>query len=195
MRAVGVCLVLAMAALQSMSSARVIVGVGGSAGEYDLDGDGRPDILASSAVIPGNYIHREEASLSAYPGSNVVFTATTLPLGSTVGPSTSFGLTEIDESASETLDLNTGVWHVDNAGGVADGEYGLRLTSQDGAHYGWAEVHVQATVPNFASAFVINWGYESDPNTAVTVSLVPEPASAAMLLVGAPVLVWRRRSK
>jgi hypothetical protein len=43
------------------------------------------------------------------------------------------------------------------------------------------------------AAYIHRWGYESIPNTPITVGVVPEPASATLLLMAAPALLRRGR--
>lgn len=177
MRAFGICFVLAMAALASVSRAGIIVGTGPdanpivTAATVDLDGDGQPDIQATSMAFGSNDI----TSVSPATGSTLQFTDA-LTTGTVVNDSLTFsstgGLREVADRFSQ--------------GGFADGDYGFRFTSGGATHYGWADLYASAginiSLPT-GTAGVSHWAYESDPNTPITVGAVPEPATAALLLV------------
>jgi hypothetical protein len=96
---------------------------------------------------------------------------------------------------------------------------GVRFHAEDGLHYGWMRLARSYWAPyDFAhpnwpedpgSVFnwelpridqynpgVLDWAYESTPNTPIVAGAVPEPAGMVLAAVGALMLValrWRRR--
>lgn len=63
----------------------------------------------------------------------------------------------------------------------------LRFKRNGEWHYGW----VQVTSWFDSMGFINGWAYESEPNTAITVGMVPE-LSTALLAVCSATLLWRR---
>lgn len=191
MRALGIGFILAVATLASMGSARVIVG--GGTGDIDLDRDGRTDLIVSAGAAHTRYLFNSGASIQPASGSDLRFTQTALGAGATVDGSMVFSGGGFFEEASAHIDAfdPLGILHVDMPGGDVAGSYGFSFTSGGATHYGWADVGVHADP--YVAAAGIEWAYESDPNTPITVGAVPEPASVSLLLVAAPALFLRRR--
>jgi hypothetical protein len=78
------------------------------------------------------------------------------------------------------------------AGGWIDGDphfAALAIKLADGTHYGWARV---STDPVSASFTLVDWAFESTPNTGILTGATPEPSTAA-LLVGSLALLTRNR--
>lgn len=152
----------------------------------DFDGDGHPELLlAASGQLPPF-----SASVTPATGSDLRFAGALSP-GDQVDSTRSFSLSQLTASAP-TPDSGTGL----------DAYWGFRFNSAGAIHYGWAHLDLEAAwviLPDpsiketYGIIFVRGWGYESDPNTPITVGAVPEPASAALLLVASPALLWRRR--
>ena len=155
---------------------------------FDLDGDGHSDLHLFAAGDEFNVISYVQAA----PGSDLSFTGLPLVRGSQVDASQTFSLSSLSMSAHQSFTQP----QTDTPGGTLAGNYGFRFTSGGATHYGWADVSVTAEFNTFGSleaAYVLQWGYESDPNTPITVGVIPEPASAATLLVAAPTLCLRLR--
>jgi hypothetical protein len=72
---------------------------------------------------------------------------------------------------------------------------GIRLGLADGTHYGFVDLNWQQAPPDFGSMMMyqpVAWGYESTPNTPIT---VPTPAGAAVAVCGALFAKRRRRAQ
>jgi hypothetical protein len=81
------------------------------------------------------------------------------------------------------------------AGGWLDGDphfAALSIQLPDGTHYGWARV---STVPGTASFTLLDWAYQSAPNTGILTGATPEPSTAALLAGSLALLARHRRTK
>lgn len=197
MRAVVLGLGFGLVALPSIvagnivGNPQVLVHANGNPAEVflDLDGDGHSDIR----MFAGGATFVAVASVGAASGSDLMFTESVLALGSQVDSSQTFVRSPVSIMAQYSVTDPL----LDKPGGTIEGDYGFRFTSGGATHYGWADITVSAQIlPNGYSpafAYVHQWWYESEPNTPITVGAVPEPASAALLLVGAPILLRGRR--
>jgi hypothetical protein len=67
----------------------------------------------------------------------------------------------------------------------------LKYTGSDGSHFGFLQVDMGAS-PG-AGIFVTQLAWETSPNTALTTFAVPEPTALALMLLGLPAMVRRRR--
>jgi hypothetical protein len=73
----------------------------------------------------------------------------------------------------------------------------LKYEGLDGPHYAFLQVDM-GTDPGAspgAPIFVTQWVWQSSPNTALTTLAVPEPTSLALLLLGLPAILGRRRGR
>ena len=66
---------------------------------------------------------------------------------------------------------------------------GFSFANASGTHYGWARVKVDE-MTNVITVF--DAAYEDAPETAIAVDQVPEPATAALVLIGAAGVALRR---
>lgn len=80
------------------------------------------------------------------------------------------------------------------ATGFGSGYIGVRFIIPGGpptTHYGWINLAVDHKNKSFT---VFGWAYESAANTPIHVPVVPEPASLALLAMGAGgIVAWRKR--
>lgn len=199
MRTAGICFVVMLAAWARGSSASVIAGVGPGSNSLlsptlvtmDIDGDGVPDIAASASSQGGISFASVGAGAGPAPGSTLQFTDA-LTSGTVVSGALAFTGIGVGEHAEfHTMDPS-----LNQPGGTIDGDYGFRFTSGGATHYGWAHLFATAQLlPPSAQAGIVQWAYESQPNTSITVGAVPEPMSAALLLVGGPALLRRSRPR
>jgi hypothetical protein len=137
---------------------------------------------------------------------------TPLTRGTLVGPVfsdkqwlDSFG----ERSISEYISLPAEMCPIDAACGIWDGPWigieetflGVRFSGADGLHYGWIRLHmpVDPLVPpegvNFfgqPAPYPIDFAYESTPNTPIIAGAIPEPATWALLIIGAVLVALRK---
>jgi hypothetical protein len=61
----------------------------------------------------------------------------------------------------------------------------------DGAdHYGWMRIS-DPYPPMFCGGEILDWAYETAPNTALLAGAVPEPGSVVLFELGVVLLTWR----
>ena len=71
----------------------------------------------------------------------------------------------------------------------------LKYEGLDGPHYAFLQIGMGADpgASPGAPIFVTQWVWESSPNTALITFAVPEPTSLALLFLGLPAILGRRR--
>jgi hypothetical protein len=83
---------------------------------------------------------------------------------------------------------------------------GARFEAEDGFHYGWVRLGLEAwdpidEAPPIFDIFnnpgdIVDWGYESTPNTPIVAGAVPEPAAWLLVIVSAAIVVgWKLRRR
>jgi len=158
---------------------------------WDVDGDGERDLILSQEFgCVGNCL--TSARAGALSGGIVMSTATDvapLAAGAIIGPASLFGLSGLMASDRFSNDPpmtlgEEGLW---DDGLTAF--LGFSFANASGTHYGWARVKVDE-MSNIITVF--DAAYDDAPDTAIAVDQVPEPATAALLLLGAAGLAVRR---
>ena len=158
---------------------------------WDVDGDGEKDLILSQTFgCVGDCLTTAHAS--ALSGGIVMATATDaapLSAGAIIGPASLFGgmgLLAQDTFSNNppTTTSEEGLW---DDGLTAF--LGFSFANASGTHYGWARVKVDE-MTNVITVF--DAAYEDAPDTAIAVDEVPEPATAALVLLGAAGAAVRR---
>ena len=159
---------------------------------WDVDGDGEKDLIISQTFgCVGNCLTTADAS--ALSGGIVMATATDaapLSAGAIIGPASTFGgfgLMASDRFSSDDPPITLGEEGLWDDGLTAF--LGFSFANASGTHYGWARVKVDE-MSNIITVF--DAAYEDAPDTAIAVDQVPEPATAALLLLGAAGVAVRR---
>jgi len=153
--------------------------VGGPAGDWDIDlfGSTLWGLYAPFAAGQSTpFVQPNQTGYVAAVGGTFP-QALNLPAGTTIGPSSNFS-TEPDAD----INLATGQPAI----------FGFRFRNEQNSpftvHYGWARV----ILTNGQPGTLVDYGWESTPNTAIAAGAVPEPALGAVIGL-LPILRARRR--
>ena len=76
--------------------------------------------------------------------------------------------------------------------GDSSGYVGFDVVDNDENYYGWIQLSNPAP---FVAGQVVDWAYESTPNTPIEVGEVPEPKAWALLALGALFVIGRGRHR
>jgi hypothetical protein len=167
-----------------------------SSRDIDLNGDGVVDIVLASDGSAITLAPRNENQIIAIP-------ETPPDIGAFVAPLTQ------GTAISSSLDPAY-VWYDRNFDGIGaagivdcmdigcigyfqgdtDAYAGLRLNFGNSTYYGWLQIH------NFGANFgqLVDWAYDTRPDTLILAGQVPEPTTFALLLVfGAAFWLVRKR--
>lgn len=119
--------------------------------------------------------------------------------GETVGPLGAINYPKYQTQGTAAFYGSDGVWTSDNWSAGGSGYAGFRFSDANSQpHYGWMELTVPTTSAAGQKATLVQWAWESDANTPITISpgsaSVPEidpgsAGSALALLVGGLALV------
>lgn len=182
---------------------------------WDVDGDGTNDFQFTHLAAPprpyglfsalnggrqvfGTYTSYPNVLKKLYTNGGTTIVGPAAQLSALVGNNVSSGqpLARITANGAITANVNYGGgW---NSGDT--GFFGFSFTSGSDTFYGWGEMSIDpfsnpATNPGYG--FEITRAYYNDsPGTSIPVGVVPEPASVALLALGAGGLAaWRKRRK
>jgi hypothetical protein len=165
--------------------------------DIDINGDGTPDFILRTQ---DSYTSVNNAVLIplgdneiVIGGANSTFVAN-LPTGETVGSSLNPIYQWSNAKAPITvLAILLGQQSAEdgNFAGQPSGYMGFDFVVAGANYYGW--MYVSSPV-NDAGIYanVVEWAYESDPNTPITITAVPEPSTWALLGLGLISLLWKR---
>ena len=156
--------------------------------DTDLDPDYTLDLAADFIDDPmGAFAAVDFTSLASNRVVNDLVTSdvSALTAGTIVGPGSNFG-TSSSLLESKILNGNAkqnGQWP-DN---LSDPRYvGLEFRINGQVHYGWARVGAAAEYDTPQSqAILYDYAYESEPDTAITIAPIPEPATFGLFAMGA----------
>jgi len=178
----------------------------------DINGDGTPDFILSS--LPGSSSTGVFTAIFTPFGNNSVVAIPEPPpdlgyLVAAVNQGTSIGssLTPILNAqwynnqkdqfgyatigAEALIDQQLSV--IGNFAGLSSAYIGFDLVDNGNNYYGWIQV---SNPLNDVYGDIVDWAYQSSPNTSIIVGAVPEPSAFALLAIGSVSLIWcsnRRR--
>jgi hypothetical protein len=156
------------------------IGSGGTSPyNLDLTGSGATDYTFSYGAIP----IAEGLSIDTYTNSVVSTDGTDadrLTYGALIGPSGPFASgTGVNIQSYKIFLGGKGNW------GSQSGYLGFQFQLGDlTTHYGWAQLDLSG-FGSVGSAVLVDWAYESTADTPISAGAVPEPASLALLALGA----------
>ena len=207
-RARGLCLALALAWPTDKLAAQgtivygsaqppIFYGPLASSRDIDLNGDGFTDFTLASDGSAITLAPQNGNQLIAIPETPPDIGAFVAPLS--LGASISSSLDPVYIWYDRAFDGIGAAGIVDcmNIGCIGyfqddtDAYAGLKLNLGGSTYYGWLQIH------NFGANFgqVIDWAYETRPDTPILVGAVPEPSTWALLETGGFLFWWYGRKK
>jgi len=142
--------------------------------------------------VHGNYVGFVQGT-----GSNVK----RLNSGDSIGASDTFlsNNSYNNFSSYSWMDLGFGFPFINENGEFRNqtGYAGLRMVNGADTYFGWMQITVSNYNNSAMTATLVDWAYERTPGTSIlagaTITPVPEPSSALLLLAGLALLNRRRR--
>ena len=178
----------------------------------DLDSNGTTDLTFTGTVQEGNtdrmyasLTGRNEAwaQLSYSNGVLISSYASALARGSQVGPSLASGNPRIgwfnDADSPVPGILTVGLQGAPlQTSFVPDVPFeqkylGVRFERNGAMHYGWVGISGYANIGQ--EIYIHAWAYESEPNTAIIVGQIPEPAAGLLAAISGLLVGLRRKRK
>ncbi len=168
---------------------------------FDADGDGNADYrfnLADSLGVSVEPLgNNRQIALPAIPpdlGSDLDPLPFGFQIGATLAPAYYWVSLNSPANAGHStisygLDFDGNVVY----GGLFHGQnayLGIEFLIAGQAHYGWVHINNPA---GQAGGFILDWAYETSPNTPIFAGAVPEPSSFALFVLGGFALLWMKR--
>ena len=156
----------------------------------DINGDGITDFILESGSSDINY-----ATLIPQ-GNNAIVSMNSFAAAMTNGETIGSSLAPIYQwsTGSTTVGYlvfllgNSGVTENGNFVGKTSGYIGFNLANNGNNYYGWMYISSPSGggLDGDAGTYgeVVNWAYQSSPNTAILAGAVPEPSTFALLALG-----------
>ena len=164
----------------------------------DLDENGIIDLSVQQIVIGGtdiNFSFPTDSYVLIESGLPIPINPSALISGSTVATSNPGYTWTQWPAVISRWDEGSSSW----SGTLAGGEtafVGLQFDIDGNNHYGWMKLNLANTQPNSAPLTVVDWAYESTPNTSIVVGAIPEPSTVALLSISSVFLyLARKRNK
>ena len=167
---------------------------------FDFDGDAQPDLVIAAfddSTISGQYF-----ALTFLPASGGTFITDvdqlliSLPAGSTLlDAAIAYPPTGIPAGIlrARKAGFEAGQWANDL---TKPGYFGFSFKGASSQlHAGWMQAAVEHSAVDGTTIKVIDYGWEQDPNTNITIGAVPEPSSIALMATGAAGLLALRRRR
>ncbi len=167
----------------------------------DVNGDGNPDfVLISEAgdVLIQPLGNNSLITIPELPPDLGYFVAA-LPSGFTVGssldPIYQWYYPNTDQFGTAAIGAQEGIDNQIYTLGYFTGQTaysGFDLYYDGANHYGWMQI---ANPYGFVAGQVVDWAYESDPNTPIEAGEVPEPETWMLTVIGGLTLTLVRRKR
>jgi hypothetical protein len=165
--------------------------------DLDINGDGTTDFILRS----GDSDTSVNNAVLIPQGDNTIVVQSSYVANMNVGDTVGSSLNSIYQWSNaktpiSTLAILLGQQSAEdgNFAGQPSGYMGFDFVVAGANYYGW--IYVSSPV-NDAGIYanVVEWAYESDANTPITISAAPEPSTWALLAVGGAVLLLRKTRK
>ena len=175
----------------------------------DITGSGSPDFILVSDGVGGSFLYPQGGNtmiVAPLPDEfNVGTLVAALNSGDSIGtdPSSLDPIFEWFGPTTGTLDYSAMGSQANFGGpiyatgyfvGKASAYIGFDLVRGGANYYGW----MQVANPDLVNAGqIVDWAYETTPNTPIFAGEVPEPATSGLTVLGAVVLLgsWKRLHK
>ena len=162
--------------------------------DLDINGDGTTDFILRS----GDPYTSVNNAVLIPQGNNTIAVQSSFVANMNVGDTVGSSLNPIYQWSNAKTPIGTlaillgqQVAEDGNFAGQPSGYMGFDFMVGDNNYYGW--MYISSPV-NDAGIYanVVEWAYESDPNTPITITIAPEPSTWALLAVGTAILLFRR---
>ena len=161
----------------------------------DVNGDGVTDFLLNSQGDSAVIAPMGNNSIIAIPepppdlGSLIPALPSGFTIGSSLDPIFQWYHSNTDQFGAAAIGSQQDIGSISYFLGLT-AYAGFDLYYAGADHYGWMRI---ANLDGVVSGQILDWAYETDPNTPILAGQVPEPSTWVLLTTGAGLMLYRRK--
>lgn len=160
--------------------------------DFDLDFNGVVDFVLRSDGATFDTVPQDQNSIFGIPYAppNTGALVIQLKAGDSIGtapPAPTVWSSTNSLFSSCMVQGCIGLW----VGPERQGYFGVQFDIDGATHYGW--VYLDNTFAGLGGGDIIEWAYESTPDTGIIAGVIPEPSTIFLLLAGVATLTLHTR--